>query len=68
MILDTSNDINIKKKKKHPTVIIKANKKILMQISNSLNFLLIFYIVFINHSNGSRYTSFLKRKKKEEKQ
>ena len=30
MILDTSNDINIKKKKKHPTVIIKANKKILM--------------------------------------
>ena len=52
---------NEKKQKKNcPTVIIKANRKILTQISKCTKFFS-YYIVFIINSNDSRYTPFLKK-------
>ena len=55
-----------KQKKPCPIVIMKANRKILTQISKSTKFFT-YYIVFINNSNDSRYTSCLFKKKKENK-
>ena len=53
------------KKKKCPTVITKANRKIPTQIFKSTK-LFTYYVLSINNSNDSRYkSSFLKRKKRE---
>ena len=52
--------------KKCPTVIIKANRKMLTKIFKSIEFFT-YYILFIYNSNDSRYTSFLKKGRKKER-